>query len=242
MAIEGLKCNVLDIFQSDIFQNNIKDEWISSCREFRLRVDARIEQKHLYEKDCSKKKFVYTDKISELQQEISTAKSDIDSVILQQKITDKKISNMIKLQEDVKDELEKAKARREALLLEMVDIQQEVEERKKKKISQWDAIKRACLKYKVHLDIHMNLQEDKNCQFIKISFFTNNEDAKNKYFVQLSYSDNHWTVEQIEPRIKKEHFNKLSIRKDSSEHSRISDITLFLYQVRSIFLKHYMKT
>jgi len=161
-----------------------------------------------------------------LQQEISTAKSDIDSVILQQKITDKKISNMIKSQEDVKDELEKVKARREALLLEMVDIQQgkytflprfesassvlhyfslnriysyfilmfaEVEERKKKKISQWDAIKRACLKYKVHLDIHINLQEDKNCQFIKISFFTNNEDAKNKYFVQLSYSDNHWT-------------------------------------------------
>ncbi|KYQ60263.1 hypothetical protein ALC60_00671 [Trachymyrmex zeteki] len=239
MAIEGLKCNVLDIFQNDY---NIKDKWISSCREFRLRVDARIEQGHLYEKDCSKKKSVYTDKMSELQQEISTTKSNIDSVILQQKIMDKKISNVIKLQEDLKDELEKAKARKEVLLLEMVDLQYEVEERKKKKILQWDAIKRACNIYKVHLDVYISLQEDEDCQFIKISFFTNNEETKNKYFVQLSYSDNHCTVERIEPRINKEHFNELSSIKDSSEHSKVSDITLFLCQVRSLFLKHYMKT
>lgn len=164
--------------------------------------------------------------MSELQQEISTTKSNIDSVILQQKIMDKKISNVIKLQEDLKDELEKAKARKEVLLLEMVDLQYgkytflpgsestssvlhcfspnriysyfilmftEVEERKKKKILQWDAIKRACNIYKVHLDVYISLQEDEDCQFIKISFFTNNEETKNKYFVQLSYSDNHCT-------------------------------------------------
>jgi len=61
--------------------------------------------------------------MSELQQEIGTTKSDIDAVILQQKITDKKLSNMIKSQEDLKNELEKAKEQRETLSLEMVDLQ-----------------------------------------------------------------------------------------------------------------------
>lgn len=61
--------------------------------------------------------------MSKLQQEIGTTKSDIDAVILKQKVTDKKISNVIKMQEDLKDELEKIKVQREALSLEMVDLQ-----------------------------------------------------------------------------------------------------------------------
>ncbi|KYN03152.1 PREDICTED: uncharacterized protein LOC108773683 [Cyphomyrmex costatus] len=235
-----LQYNVLDIFQND--DHNIKDKWISSCREFRLRVDNKIEQRHLYEKECSKIKSVYTNNLSELQQEFNTTKSDVDSVILEQKITDKKILNVIKSQEDLKDELKKAKARKEDLVLEMVDLQHEVEERKKKKALQWNAIKRACNIYKVHLDIQISFQEDKDCQFINIFFFTNNEATKNKYFIQLSYSDNHWTILQVEPRIKKEHFNELSVIKVSSECLKVSDITLFLCQIRSIFLKHYMKT
>lgn len=64
-----------------------------------------------------------TGKISELQQEIGTIKSDIDNIILQQKVTDKKISNAIKSQEDLKDQLENGKVQRETLSLEMVDLQ-----------------------------------------------------------------------------------------------------------------------
>lgn len=61
--------------------------------------------------------------MSELQQEIGTTKSDVDAVVLQRKIIDKKISNATKSQEDLREELEKAKAQREALSLEMVDVQ-----------------------------------------------------------------------------------------------------------------------
>lgn len=73
--------------------------------------------------DCSKKKSVNTGKMSELQQAIATIKSDVDAVVLQQKVTDKKISNAIKSQEDLKDQMENAKVQREALSLEMVDLQ-----------------------------------------------------------------------------------------------------------------------
>lgn len=240
MDSERFECNLLDAFQNDNY--TVLDKWISSCRKFQLSVNAKIEQGLLYEKDCSKKKSVNTGKMSELQQAIATIKSDVDAVVLQQKVTDKKISNAIKSQEDLKDQMENAKVQREALSLEMVDLQLEIEERKRKKILQWDAIKRACNIYKVNLDIHISLQEEKDCQYVKISFFTHNEATKDKYFVQLSCSDNHWRIEQIEPRLKKEHLKELSAIKDSPEHSKVSDITLFLCQVRSIFLKHYMKT
>lgn len=48
-----------------------------------------------------------------------------------------------------------------------------------------------------------------------------------------------FSVEHTEPKLKKEHFNELSIEQDSSGHIKVMDITLFLYEIRSIFLKYY---
>ncbi|XP_011882960.1 PREDICTED: uncharacterized protein LOC105570404 [Vollenhovia emeryi] len=241
MKFEELKCNLLDVFDNNNY--TVVDKWQSSCREFRQLVDIKLEQKFLYEKDCSKKKSVNTAKISELQQEIGAVKSEVDAVILQQKVANKKVSNAIRSQESLKDKLEETKVQIETLSLEIVDLDLEIQERKKKKLSQWDAIKRAINVYKVNLDIHMILEEKEDCQYMKISFFTrSNKITKDEYFVQLSCSDNKWRVEQIEPRLKKEHLDELSSIKDYPEYSKVSDITLFLCQVRSIFLKHYMKT
>ncbi|XP_012534642.1 uncharacterized protein LOC105835697 [Monomorium pharaonis] len=236
MDMEVLKCNLFDTFQKD--DHSVLDKWISSCREFRSYVDTKVEQGFFYEKDCSKKKSVNIEKISELQQEINKTKSDIDTVILQQKLTDRKISNTIKLQKDLKDDLEKARLQRETLILEIEDLKLQQEERKTKKILQWDAIKRASNIYKVNLDVHLTLEQENDQSYIKISFFTHNDETKDKYFVQLSCSDNNWKVEQIKPKLRKEHLEKISSINDSS--SKVSDITLFLCQVRSIFLQHYM--
>ncbi|CAL1677996.1 unnamed protein product [Lasius platythorax] len=122
-----------------------------------------------------------------------------------------------------------------------MELELEIENRRKKKLQQWEAIKRACNVYKVNLDIHISLQEEEDSQYIKVTFFTHNEKTKDKYFVELSHSDNCWKVVCIEPKLKKEYFNELSIVEDSSEHSKVLDITLFLYQIRSIFLKYYIK-
>lgn len=51
-----------------------------------------------------------------------------------------------------------------------------------------------------------------------------------------------FSVECIEPKLKKEYVNELSIVEDSSGQSKVSDITLFLYQLRSIFLKYFITT
>ncbi|XP_032668480.1 uncharacterized protein LOC116842840 [Odontomachus brunneus] len=240
MDIEVLKCSILEVLEND--KSTVLQEWISSCQKFRSHVIAKNEERLLLEADDTKKKSVNTEKISELQQEIHTVKSNIDSVVLEQKIVDKKMFNSTKLQENLKSESDKTKAEWEALMLEIMDLEIEVDERKKKKILQWDAIRRACNIYKVNLDIHISLQEEKGCQNIKFSFFTYNKDKQDMYFVQLSCSQDHWKIEQTEPKIKKEYLNQLSSITDLPEYSKVSNITLFLCQVRNIYLEHYMKT
>lgn len=66
----------------------------------------------------------------------------------------------------------------------------EAEDKKKKKVLQWDAVKRACTLYKVNLDIHISLQEEEDCQKITFSFFTHM--AQGTYFVLLSCSQDCW--------------------------------------------------
>lgn len=239
MNIEELECDLSDALQND--DRSVLKKWIYLCREFRTWVAARIEEELLYEQECIRKRSANDRKISELQREIDKVKSDTEATLLEQKITDKKISNVIKSQERLKDELEKIKIQRDTLSLEMVDLELEMETRKRNKILQWDAIKRACHIYKANLKIHMSLQEEKDCEEVKVSFFTHSAATKNQYFVRLLCCDGHWKVEQIEPMLKREHYNNLPIVTDPSGNPKVSDITLLLCQVRSIFLKYYMK-
>ncbi|KAL6258651.1 hypothetical protein P5V15_010604 [Pogonomyrmex californicus] len=236
--VPNLKCNLFDVFQNNDF--SIVQKYTSWSREFRQNVDTKIEQRLLCEKDFTEKKSINAERIKKLEQDINTVKSDINATVLQQNVINKMISNITILKENLNCELIEAKVQRETLLLEMMNLESEIEERQKKKVLQWDAIKRACHCYKKNLDIHISLNEEKDCQYIKISFFIHNEAMKDKYFVQLTCNHNHWKVEQIEPKLRKEHLEKITVI--DSECSRVSNITLFLCQVRSIFLKHYMKT
>jgi len=68
----------------------------------------------------------------------------------------------------------------------------EIEETRNKKCLQWDAIKRTYNMYKVRLDMHISLEEEKDHQYIKVAFFIHNKNTKDKYFVQLSHSSNCW--------------------------------------------------
>lgn len=40
--------------------------------------------------------------------------------------------------------------------------------------------------------MHISLEEEKDHQYIKVAFFIHNENAKDKYFVQLLHSSNCW--------------------------------------------------
>ncbi|XP_050447010.1 uncharacterized protein LOC126849326 [Cataglyphis hispanica] len=235
MTLEEFKCDILDILENEDYRSSFLEKLETFYRNFRSNVIAQIEKRLLYEKDCTNNAI----KISELQQKIDTITSNVNAIMLQEKVIDKKISDVIKLQDNIKTELEEGKKQKDALFSEIMDLELEIEERKRKKVLQWDAIKRACNIYKVNLDMHISLEEKKDCDYIKVNFFTHNNETKDKYYVQLLHSDDCWIVEHTEPKLKKEHFNELSIDQDSSGHTKVMDITLFLYEIRSIFLKYY---
>nr|XP_012232948.1 PREDICTED: uncharacterized protein LOC105678304 [Linepithema humile] len=244
MDLENLKCDIREVLESEDNMNILLQKWRLSCQEFRSHVAVKIEKKLLYEEDCDKKKSVKYEELLEIQNEINKVKFDVDAIIQQQKISDKKILNITTLQKSLKDESENLKVQRDNFLLNIVDIKQEHEQKRKKKFSKWNAIKRGCNTYKSNLNMYLELKEEQNDQHAKISFFINslNDELSNKYFAQLLFSNGQWSVEQIEPTLKKEHLNQLiSVAMDSSEPSKILEITLFLCELRSIFLKHYMK-
>ncbi|EFN64417.1 hypothetical protein EAG_00847 [Camponotus floridanus] len=228
------------VLENDDCRNSLLEELELFFRNFRLNVVDQIEKRLIYEKDCSNKKSVNTTKIAELQQKIDTITSDIDAITLQEEVIDKKISNVIKSLDSVKNELEETKKQKDALSSEILDSELEIEETRNKKCLQWDAIKRTYNMYKIRLDMHISLEEEIDHQYIKVAFFIHNKNTKDKYFVQLSHSSNCWKVERIEPKLKKEYFNELSSIENFSEQFKVLDITLFLYEIRSIFLKYYI--
>lgn len=69
----------------------------------------------------------------------------------------------------------------------------DIQDRKKTKIVQWDAFKRAINMYKKNLDIHISLEEHTDGNQIRFDFFTHNEETKDKYFVKLLHNKNEWT-------------------------------------------------
>lgn len=73
--------------------------------------------------DCTNKKSANAAKISELQQKIDTVTANMDTITLQEEVIDKKISNAIKLQESLKNELVEAKKQTDALSLEIMELE-----------------------------------------------------------------------------------------------------------------------
>lgn len=74
--------------------------------------------------ECIEKIAQSGNKILELEQEVESLKSDIDATKLQQKIIDKKITNAIKQQEKLEEEVNNAKVKRDSLSVEIVDLRE----------------------------------------------------------------------------------------------------------------------
>ncbi|XP_015436709.1 PREDICTED: uncharacterized protein LOC107192043 [Dufourea novaeangliae] len=235
--MEEFHCDIAHILQNRDF--TVLQKLLSHSNNFRAKISAKIEDTITHEIECKEKRTLHVNRISELKQEIDSLKSEIDATKLQQKIVDKKIFNAIKQQEELKEKVNNEKSKRDSLCIEMVDLQQESEKRRENKILTWNAIKRACHIYKQYLDVHVQLLDTKECEHIRISFFTHNEDLNNKYFVNLYNSSNQWKVEEVQPEFKKEDFDDFKGIVDFSAQSEIFDITAFLCKLRHIFIKCY---
>ncbi|XP_043257819.1 uncharacterized protein LOC122400425 [Colletes gigas] len=233
--MEEFCCDIVHALQNRDF--DVLQKYYYNIRE---KIDAKVEEAIAYEIECREKRTLRVNKILELQQEFENLKSEIDMTKLQQKVVDKKILNAIKQQEKLQEEIDEQKSKRDRLVIEMIDLQQEAAKRKENKISTWDAIKRASYIYKQYLDFHIQLLDRKECVRIKVSFFVTNANTENKYFVHLCNFDGQWKVEQIQPALNSENLNDFKGIVDLVKNSEISDVTAFLCKLRHIFSKYYL--
>ncbi|XP_053995899.1 structural maintenance of chromosomes protein 4-like [Hylaeus anthracinus] len=236
--MEELNWDITHVLQNTDF--TVLEKLISYYSKFREEIAAKVEETIAYEIESREKRASRTSKISELQHELETLKTKIDEEKLEQKKLDKKIQNAVKLQETLQEEVEHEKLKRDSLSIEMIDLQEEAEKRRKHKIATWNAIKRACYIYKQYLDCRIQLiNSNDEYEHIQISFFITDADAEDKYFVQLFNSKGHWKVKEIQPELKTEDLKDLKGIVDLHKNSEISDVTAFLCNLRHIFVKYY---
>ena len=65
----------------------------------------------------------YTESIFEINTQIKNAEKKLDEVLLNQKVADREISNIIKQQEKLQEHLKQIREQRERTSLEIVDLQ-----------------------------------------------------------------------------------------------------------------------
>ncbi|XP_020291175.1 uncharacterized protein LOC109858395 [Pseudomyrmex gracilis] len=228
---------VLDVLEKD--DHTALENWTEWCRMFRQKVNTYIQEVQLVEQAQNP----LAKQISELEDDYEKLKFSLENLATEEKLLDKKIFKVKKEIDDLEVESQTVKAEKDVLSVQILKLEHDIHERKTNKLLQWSAFKRAMSFYKQNLDIHISLEEhtDGDDQ-IRFDFFTHNEATKDKYFVKLLHKNNEYTVEQVEPKLKKEHLKEMCIITKSSECSRVSDITLFLCQIRNVFLQHYIKT
>lgn len=240
MSIGEYQCDIIDILQNGDF--SVLQKLSSFCYNFEMYVASKIKSATTCESEYAQWKTTNIDKMSKLEEQAKALQFEIDDVKLQQEIVDKKITNVIKQEEKLKNKITEIKAYRNALALELVDLKQEVQERKEKKRKNWDAIKRATSVYKSNLNFVIHVDKKENFDIVKVSFFRNNESIRDKYYVELVKEDKLWKVMEIRPMLRKEHWIDLKGTVDFTKQSEISNVVAFLCLLRMIFLKHYMES
>ncbi|KAG6797030.1 hypothetical protein HZU73_07691 [Apis mellifera caucasica] len=236
--MEDFNIDIAHILQNRDF--SIIQKLKSYYSNIQTKIAAKVEDATTYKIEFIEKRTQNDNKISELQQEVESLKSEIDATDLQQKIVDKKIANIIEEQKNLEEEVNKTKSRRNSLSIEIVELNEESKKRKEEKLLKWKSIKCACQTYKQYLDFRIRLINNKEQEQIKVSFFINDTNIKDEYFVLLLNHNDQWKVEEIHPTLKTEHLTDFKEIIDFSKQVEISNIIAFLCKLRHIFLQYYL--
>ncbi|XP_057324190.1 uncharacterized protein LOC130666882 [Microplitis mediator] len=181
---------------------------------------------------------VNKDTISQLHNANKELDHQIQNIILSQKVVSKKIQNNKQQIEQLREEIEHEKNKKEELTLEMVDLEAGHEKAKEQKIKEWNALKKAATVYKEKLNIHLDLKVLEDYDRIKITFFFDQNPSKEYYYVHLSnYNNAVWKVELIVPELDSDQLKSLNI--DLSKDYTIQDIINFIPKIRAMFIHQF---
>ncbi|XP_066598982.1 uncharacterized protein [Prorops nasuta] len=239
LRTEDLKIDVAQVLGAGNF--SVLEKVDTFCKRFYERLENRLKETAIQESEFEKERKEKNEYMCKLDAVIKSLQSNIDTIALNEKVTEKKILSVITKKELVKNEIAKLKNVREALMLETVDLKEEKKKREKEKTEKWDALKKACTYYKHKLDIRIDLETTDDHEIIHFYFFYLTKSKTEEYCVKLLNKCSCWEVENINPELNLEHLNDLINTTDISQPVKIMDITSFLCKLRDIFKKHYYK-
>ncbi|XP_012282063.1 uncharacterized protein LOC105700620 [Orussus abietinus] len=241
VTMAELDCNIESILESNEKTEAILKLMTELFSQFTCHLSNVIEE-HLSEENEHVRKIAeQAEKIAQLHEQDQDLKSKLNAMQLQQKIVDKKISDKTKYHEQIRNDIEQMKSQKDSFSLEIIDLGQEIEARKKETTARHDALKRACSAYKTYLDFHISLEIVNDQEQVRISFFASETNEDKKFFVDLLSSSDSWKVQQIRPTLENRQWEDLKSVLTASKEFKQSKITAFLCLLRNIFLKHYLK-
>ncbi|KAK0086866.1 hypothetical protein PV325_002352 [Microctonus aethiopoides] len=236
-------CEMIDIeqiLQSREAEDSFLQRLSTYASESRLKIKTSIQQCLAKRKEYINKTEQNVETIKQLHNKNKEIESQLENVLLQQKVMKQKILRSVKIEEKLRDEIEEEKIRKEKLTLEIVDLQQELDQNKMQKKQEWNAIKKGTSSYKEYLNMHIELNILKDHESVKITFFINENPSKDNYYVVISnYQNVKWKVDQITPMLKDHEMKKINL-KLSADYD-LHEIEIFLCQIREIFIKYYLR-
>ncbi|XP_015112222.1 uncharacterized protein LOC107037910 [Diachasma alloeum] len=238
MAKSGLECDVETLFSCPDEEKAYFKRLNTYLHDCRTKITHFLTEELNNYKGTWNKLEQNVELISQLSNETRNLETKLDSLLLDQKVLNKKIANAIAFEESLDDDISKEKARREALTLEMVDLQQELSKQKEAKKKEWNAIKMAIAVYKEKLNIHIDVQHQDDHDTLTVTLFLNTNPNKDNYYIVLQNSHGAWRVSNIQPPLKDKYLTEMKL--NLSRDYETLDIARFICQIRSTFLKYYV--
>ncbi|XP_008545940.1 uncharacterized protein LOC103570112 [Microplitis demolitor] len=230
--------NIEDILQSRENEEAFFQRLSAFVVETNSKVTTFIDTFTTKQKELKNKIKVNKDTISQLHNESKELDHQLQNTILSQKVVSKKIQNNNQQIEQLREEIQHEKNKKEELTLEMVDLEAGHEKAKEQKIKEWNALKKAAAVFKEKLNIHLDLKELDDHDCIKITYFFDQNPKKEYYYVQLlNYNNIVWRVQSIVPTLDNDQLKNLNI--DLSKDYTLQDIIIFIPKIRAVFINQF---
>ncbi|XP_014209017.1 uncharacterized protein LOC106639770 [Copidosoma floridanum] len=222
----------------DLMKDNLR-KLKEACNNYKNRVIRLVQESKLRFSERAKQLEKSYETMAQLSGERLELKESLETIRLEQKVVEKKTMNSIREIDRIRTEMELIKEKKETLSLEIVDLQQEIDNSRDHLKKQWEAIKKACSKYKNVLDIHIDTEMVDHIEHVTVTYFWSENPTDHKFFVILQYENDCWKVKKIEPELSAEQKYQLNHVVHFSKQSEVQNVTALLSELRILFLKNY---
>ncbi|KAL7305819.1 hypothetical protein TKK_0002064 [Trichogramma kaykai] len=231
-----LESILLNSDQMNAYIKKLKD----NCAKFQKKLEQGVHDTISKSSEHAKQYEYSSNALSRLTHQMDELKTQYERIKTEQKINEKKTSNIIKEVEKAKASIESLNEKHTNVISRIVDLEEEDQKSKDKLKKQWGALKKSYKWYKDILDVHIDSKMIDSVEHVTVTFFWSENPTNHNYFVELINRDNCWKVNKIQPELTVEQKHQLEHVIKFSKQSEVCNVTLLLYELRKFFIKIYL--